>query len=141
MKRVLIALALAISGTAATLIDKDTYLNEIAPVQLKKIAEYRARKGSGLTPAQAATLDQAEIVIRNYVTDDIAALENQCNGAFGKDKCFKILVSGSVSLAGTNKALDWIYCTCSTASDWCFGGHCHPGAQGCQIQSGTCAVR
>ncbi|RYP45441.1 hypothetical protein DL768_008209 [Monosporascus sp. mg162] len=130
---------LAISGVDAGLQDPGVYARDIAPVQLLRIAEYRSRYAGALDDAQTAVLDRMKADVVALATDDVPALEEACNAAFGAAECRYLLTGKGESegkarrafvLASRQKPM----CECSDESDWCDDGF------RCDYQFNQCAV-
>ncbi|RYP90652.1 hypothetical protein DL770_003253 [Monosporascus sp. CRB-9-2] len=130
---------LAISGVDAGLQDPQVYARDVAPAHLFRIAEYKSRHAGALDNSQTAVLDRMETDIVASATDDVPALEEACNAAFGATEC-RFLLTGkgeseskarrAFALAGRQNPL----CECSDASDWCDGGF------RCAYRYGQCLI-
>lgn len=138
------------SIASAELLDKDHYLQKVAPKVLAHLSDFRAQHNN-LTLAQEATLDLSEGIVRNFAVEEINALESLCNAAFSdKSECAKILGDGNASTT-TSLHSDSIKrapaCTCSTSTDFCYmrGSNtlrCHAGDKTgqCAYASGECPI-
>jgi len=132
-----VAASLAVTGTHAALVDKDTYMKLAAPKQLDRLQSYRADKGDALTEAQGKALDLMEDVVKNYATSKLAAAEAACTAAFGKDECLKEIsaVERAVDEVSSRDVLNKrVNCGCATLSDFC-SGTCRLRANGCGYAS------
>ncbi|RYO86323.1 hypothetical protein DL762_004804 [Monosporascus cannonballus] len=130
---------IAISGAHAGLQDPRVYARDVAPTQLSRISEYRSQHADGLDDPQMAVLDRIEAVIVESATDDIPALEEACDAAFGAAEC-KYLLTGkgkgkraAAVLSARQKPL----CECSDESDWCDDGfRCSYQYKQCSVNDG-----
>ncbi|RYP32129.1 hypothetical protein DL767_005365 [Monosporascus sp. MG133] len=134
--------SLAISGVDAGLQDPQVYARDGAPRQLSRIAEYRSRHASALDDSQTAVLDRIEADIVASATDDVPALEEACNAAFGAAECRFLLTGKGVSEGKARRgfvlaARQRVLCECSDESDWCDDGfRCDYQYKQCSVNDG-----
>lgn len=127
------------------LLDRDTYLQVMAPKALAKIQEYRTQH-LNLTLPQQNVLTLAENIVNEFSTDDLKALEAMCVAAFNdKQECDILLGDDSVNTAAPRqgKLKRAPNCECSTGYDYCYMGgtidrKCHRGENNgqCDYSSG-----
>ncbi|RYP56973.1 hypothetical protein DL769_009788 [Monosporascus sp. CRB-8-3] len=129
---------LAISGAHAGLQDPQVYKRDVAPTQLYRIVEYRTRHAGALDDSQRAVLDRMEADVVNSATDDVPALEEACDAAFGAAECKYLLTGKDKSKrAAVLSARQKVLCECSDESDWCDDGfRCDYQYKQCSVNDG-----
>ena len=133
LQKALIVVATAAIASAEFL-DKDFYLQHVAPQALARINDYRTLHGSNLTLAQQMTLDLSEKIVQTFSIDELSGLKSICAAAFpDKLQCANFIGDGSSAevtsrRSNLKRAPD---CSCNTSSDYCYMRNndlrCHAG--------------
>ncbi len=129
------------TATHAATLDKDFYLENVAPSFLERLDAYKADRGNNLTLAQDATLDLAKKVVLNFAPSELGDLTSICDTTFGKDECAKILGDGQLKGKRSLDSIDNIEtrnpdCECAWNNDYCYMHH--PNDWKCVYHADAC---
>lgn len=135
------AAAVAASPNADSFVPKEFYLQNYAPIQLQRLADYTDTRKDTLSVAQLDFFSKAANAISTFDLEALESIRGEANALFTAEDAAFILTGNTAADRVRNTLLGVQQsCTCSSADSWCNNNTaCKAGYNGCS-KTGGCGT-